>query len=92
MGLITTIKRDISALKEKQTTSVKASMASELNETSRGKFWVAAHDGTKVLTAPFFSDGITKSAAILICAETEEECVNEIVKLGLKPLPKTEQL
>lgn len=58
-------------------------MVSIINETPRGKFWVAAHDGVKVLTAPFLSDGITKSAAKLICADTEEECNAEIRRLGL---------
>lgn len=88
MGLITTSTRDILELKTKQPKSVRDTMVSILNETPRGKFWVAAHDGVKVLTSPFLSDGITKSGNRLICADTEAECLTEIKRLGLKELPK----
>ena len=44
------------------------------------------HDGVKVL-ALFESEGTTGTINTLFCATTEQECLDEIERLGLKYTP-----
>jgi hypothetical protein len=54
-----------------------------LNQCGPGSSWRLAHDGVKVITMPFESDGVTGTRYVLFEAVTEAECLAEIARLGL---------
>jgi hypothetical protein len=46
--------------------------------------WRMVHDGKKVISMPFYEEGYTETIFMLFVAETELECLEEIVRLNLE--------
>ena len=54
-----------------------------VNVSDVQKSWRLVHDGTKV-TSLFESSGETLTRLTMFCATTEQECLDEIERLGLE--------
>ena len=52
-------------------------------------YWRLVHDGIKV-RALFKSTGVSTCMDTIFVAETEQECLDEMDRLNLVPLPTTE--
>ena len=93
MAILTTISKDVSATlaNPKFSAVFREKCATRTNFTPPGKCWRFVHDGKKVLVNPFASISRTGTRWTLFCADTKEECDDEIKRLSLTPLPVTER-
>ena len=72
---------------EKTLAAADVAQKMDIRSSPDEKSWRLVHDGKRV-KALFESSGFTWTADTLLCTRTEEECLEEIQRLGLEYKPE----